>query len=172
MLAFMMVFAVPGGGPFGEVSAIGEVGPTDTVVVMFRVEAAAGNSVVAHIIDPGNTQEMVTLSETDVGVYTGEATTEVADLIVVFEMLDIGTSQLSAPHTFTELGVDPLVLGYPTEVPVGDPTEDSVREISPENRRLLWIAVALIASSLSLVAFWVAGPKPKQDGTSESDEEE
>jgi hypothetical protein len=49
-------------------------------------------------------------------------------------------------------------------------------ELSNESRRSLWLAIALGAGSLSLLAFWVLGSRDEDeeefDGGADSDEEE
>ncbi len=165
--AIVVSLAVPVGGVFGDASATAEVASEGKISVDFRVEGPADSAVVAHLIDPGDNQETVTLGSQSEGVFTGSIVVENANLVVVFEALTTnGASTLSEPTTLLELGVDPLVLGYPDPDVVNDDLEQPL--VSPENQRLLWAAGGAVAAALALVAFWAAGPKPE----SASDEEE
>ncbi len=167
VLAMLVALAVPIGGVFGDGSATAVVASEGQISVDLRVEGPADSAVVAHLIDPGDNQETVTLGSQTDGVFTGSIVVENANLVVVFEALATnGASTLSEPTTLLELGVDPVVLGYPDPAIVTDDSEPPL--VSPENQRLLWVAGGAVAAALALVAFWAAGPKPK----SAADEEE
>lgn len=173
VLAIVMSVAVPVGGVFGDASAEAVVASEGQISVEFRVEGPADSSVVVHLIDPGDNQETVTLASQVDGVFTGSVVVENANLVVVFEALSTnGASTLSEPTTLLELGVDPLVLGYPD--PAIDTTDEAPPLVSPDNQRLLWGAGGAVAAALALIAFWAAGPKPEaaRDHKAAKDEEE
>ena len=59
-------------------------------------------------------------------------------------------------------GIDPAVLGAIVEPNLLQPDSEGPEEdgiITAAIRQNLWLAVALGASALSLLAFWAAGPK-------------
>jgi hypothetical protein len=167
VLTIVVSLAVPVGGVFGDATATAEVASEGRILVDFRIEGPADSAVVAHLIDPGDNQETVTLGSQTDGVFTGSIVVENANLVVVFEALTTnGASTLSEPTTLLDLGVDTVVLGYPDPAIVTDDSEPPL--VSPENQRLLWAAGGAVAAALALVAFWAAGPKPKTT----ADEEE
>ena len=108
------------------------------------------------------------------GVFAASAELERADLVVVFEILDGAATVMSRPLTLRELGVDPAVLGFAVEPTLLQPTPEVPEDdgvITAAIRQNLWLAVALGASALSLLAFWAAGPKADTEHPVESVEE-
>ena len=167
----LVALMIPVGGQFGEGSASATDHGNGLITLTMTVDGPEGVAVVAHVIDPGDNQETFTLVGDGSGTYTGQAEVEQANLVVVFEVLFAnGTSSLSDPATLLELGVDPIVLGYVTEDSI--PVEESRPIVSDENRQLLWIAVAAVASALALLAVWAAGPSQKRQSEQTNEEEE
>ncbi|HSR44809.1 MAG TPA: hypothetical protein VLT15_06225 [Acidimicrobiia bacterium] len=147
------------GGVFGPASAdavavsSGEIEVTISVVV-----DGAPATVVAHLVDPGDDRSIVTLMNRGEGEYAGTALTERADLVVIFEAIWAdGSSNLSRRVALVELGVDPAVLL--DEAAAGQ--EDRVVALDAATERWGWAALALGASSLSLLAWWALADYPK-----------
>lgn len=160
LLVLLLLSAELGGG-FGSATAeavavsSGEIEVTITVTVATRPV-----SVVAHLVDPGDDQQTVTLGDRGDGEYAGAAVTERADLVVVFEAIGAdGSSELSRPVTLIELGVDPTIMLDDTSVIGGD---DDGLTLDAATERWGWAAVALGAAALSLVAWWALADYPKR----------
>ena len=158
-----LVLSVPIGGAFGEAVAEGTVVGNGVISIELEVEVPGATSVVAHILDPGDDQMTLAMNPRAGDVFAVAAEVEQADLIVVFEILDGRETIVSRPVNLSELGVDPGVLG--SVVPPNRLTSDAEEEaaegvLTPAIRRNLWLAVALAAGALSLLAVWAAGPKP------------
>lgn len=161
-----LVLWVPVGGVFGEAVAEGSSTETGLISIEIEVEVPAATSVVAHIIDPGDGQTTLSMYPRTGGVFAVSAEVEQADLVVVFEVLDGQEVVMSRPVTLSELGVDPAALGAivePNLLEVETPTPEV--GITPATRKNIWLAVALGASALALLAIWAAGPKlPEETG--------
>lgn len=160
-LLALLLLSTELGGVFGPASAeavavsSGEIEVTITVAMTTRPV-----SVVAHLVDPGDDQQTVTLGHQGDGEYAGVAVTERADLVVVFEALGTdGSSELSRPVTLIELGVDSTIMLDDTSVIGGD---DDGLTLDAATERWGWAAVALGAAALSLVAWWALADYPKR----------
>jgi hypothetical protein len=136
------------GGVFGHAVASATSLASDTIQLDLEVEADEGAALVAHLIDPGGTQETIPLSSRGTGVFG--ITTEVrkTDYLVVFEALEGSTASQSQPVRLTDLGVDPALVGVLT-LP---PSEEE--EISEATRQWGWAGLGLAAAALTLVALW------------------
>jgi hypothetical protein len=151
------------GGVFGSASATVESNDGEVMVVSIEVEVSGtAESVVAHL---SFEDEMLTLPLLDRGggVFGVRTELEPKNYAVVFETLGAG-GESSEPTTLAQLGAD---LG-PETAPTTTTTlaED---ELSGESRQMLWLAVALGAASLSLIAFWVlGGGRDDEEGDEES----
>ncbi len=164
-----LVLAVPVGGPFGEATAGGSPAPAGMVEIELEVEvAAAGGTVVAHLIDPGQEQQTVALGERPGGTFGGLVDIEPNNLVVVFELLRDGDDARSDPVTLVQLGVDPELLGVAVETAASGGEE----RISNRVRQWGWVALAFGAASLSLLAVWAlgGGPGPARRGRAADDE--
>ena len=158
LLATIFLMTVALGGGFGEAAASATVNNDGTIDVQLQVEAPA-DTVVAHVIDPGGQQETVSLARRADGSFGGMVSTPRSNRVVVFEALVGDDSITSRPVTFLDLGVAPSLLGI-DEGPnllVGEPTSDAVI-LGFDESESIWIAVALLAVALALVAWWAAGP--------------
>ncbi len=85
--------------------------------------------------------------------------------IVVFEVVDQDAAT-SEPVSLQEMGAD-------LSLPGGEATTTTEDEegLSQDSQRLLWLAIALGAASLSLLAFWVLGDRDEDDDRPQDDTE-
>ncbi len=157
-----LLVSVPVGGAFGEAAAEGTVTGDGLITVEIEVEVPGASAVVAHFVDPGDDQRTVAMNPRTGDVFAASAEVEQADLVVVFEILNGAEVVVSRPLNLSELGVDPAVLGavVAPNLLTSDPEEvPDEGVLTPEIRRNLWLAVALAAGALSLLAVWAAGPR-------------
>jgi len=117
-----------------------------TFRVQLEVTGDPALAVVAHVIDPGSDQQTIALAEVSSGVYQGVFEGRAADMLVVFE--NVNTGEQTAPRSLSDLGV--VFQAEPATVTVPAPS-------TARDNRYGWLAVALGAASLSLLAFWVLG---------------
>lgn len=156
LLSVVLVGAADLGAPFVDGSADARR-VTGGIEVEIEVELNVSvATVVAHVVIPGDDQRTVTLNPRGGGVYGGLVTVPAADLVVIFEAVDVNRDVLSQPVTLTELGVDPDV--FQSNRTFAVPAE-STRTVTPGARRWLWAAASLGAASLALIAWWAAGPR-------------
>lgn len=142
------------GGVFGSASATVVENDGEVMTVEIEVEVMnAGDSVVAHLAF--EEEQVLTLPLLDRGDGVFGITTELEpkNYVVVFEVVG---EEPTEPVTLTQLGAE---LGPES----GSPTTTDPDDLSQESQRMLWLAVALGAASLSVLAFWVLGGKGKED---------
>ncbi len=147
----LLLAAVVLGGAFGSASATVESIQGDVMVLDLIVEIReSAESVVAHLSFQGEPELTLPLLDRGGGTFGLRTELEPKNYFVVFET--VGTEgQSSEPVSLTDLGAD-LGPGRTTTTTTGvDET------LSRESQRMLWLAVALGAASLSLVAFWALG---------------
>lgn len=153
------------GGVFGSAGATVESIDDDVAVVDLQVEVmGASGSVVAHLTFDNS--EDLTLPLLDRGDGTFGITTELEpkNYMVVFEVVGESSSE---PVSLTELGAELIA---ESETTTTNPEDESLGE---ESRQSLWLAIALGAGSLSLLAFWVLGGRDeKREETPAVDEEQ
>lgn len=153
-----LIGAVILGGVFGSASATVESIDEDFMVVSIEVEVIdPGEAVVAHL---SFEDEELTYPLLDRGGGIFGLGIELArkNYAVVFETLG-EDGQSSEPTTLILLGAD---LGASVARTTSTTAEDG--GLSPESRRSLWLAIALAATSLSLLAFWVLGGRDDEPG--------
>jgi hypothetical protein len=152
-MTVLLLAAVVIGRAFGSASATVESLDGEVMVVFIEVEVGvATETVVAHLSfedDPVLTLPLIDRGDGSFGLRTE---LEPKNYFVVFEVVDV-ESQPSDPVSLAQMGAD---LGPDPASPTTTLGED---ELSPESRQLLWLAVALAAGSLSLLAFWVLGSR-------------
>ncbi len=136
------------GGFFAEPAVDGRETSASLMEIELSVSAPPGGSVVAHLIDPGGLQQTVALRERSPGRYGGLVEVRRVDLVVVFEAIGEAGAQ-SVPARLTDLGLDRALLGA---LPVAPTT--TAPEVSASTRNWGWLALALGAASLALVALW------------------
>lgn len=166
-----LIAAVVLGGIFGSASATVESVTEDAMMVEIEVEVSgAPETVVAHM---SFEEERFTLPLLDRGdsVFGLRTELERKNYMVVFEVVDENAAS-SEPVSLQEMGADLSLANGETTT-----TTESEDGLSQESQRLLWLAIALGAASLSLLAFWVLGDRgedeePPRDDTEADVEEE
>ncbi len=155
----VVLMSVEVGGAFGAASADAAAVSSGEIEVAISVEVAGSpSSVVAHVVDPGDDQESVSLGPVATGAFAGSAVVERADLVVVFEAIwPDGSSELSRPLMLTELGVDPELL---LDQSPRNGREDDGVTLDLATERWGWAALALGAAALALLAWWALGDYP------------
>ena len=142
------------GGVFGSASAT--VVEMDDAVMTVEIEVEVGvpgDSVVAHLAFEEERVLTLPLLDRGDGVFGITTELEPKNYVVVFEVVGEDSSE---PVTLTQLGAE---LGPES----GSATTTEPDALSQDSQRLLWLAVALGAASLSVLAFWVLGGKGKED---------
>lgn len=127
--------------------------------VDFQVEVGRTDftTVVVHVIDPGDQQQTVALINRGGAFYGGQAPVERANLVVVFEGITADrTSVQSEPTDLISLGVDEDLL-----VPPGGSLSQGAEEGGTPV--WVWLALAVVAGFLSVMAFWAAKDYPASE---------
>lgn len=151
-----LIAAIVLGGLFGSASASVVSIDDEVMVIELEVEVmATGGTVVAHLTFDDDQPLTLPLIERDGDTYGLTTELEPKNYLVVFEIVD---EESTSPVSLADLGADLL----PESAGTTTTTEDGMTE---ETQRSLWLAVALAAGSLAVLAFWVLG------GRSEADEE-
>ena len=146
------------GGPFGEATVDGTPFGAGLRVEFEVVVAGAPAAVVAHIVDPGQTQSTVSLGNRGAGVWAGTTDLNLMNFVVAFEVVyPDGAGEVSEPTTLLGLGLDPSLLGMGPVVTVAP--IDGEQPLSATTRRWGWGAAALTALALSLLAVWAMGER-------------
>ncbi|HSJ27545.1 MAG TPA: hypothetical protein VLB67_04995 [Acidimicrobiia bacterium] len=153
LVAFLLFFQV--GDALTEPSVIVRESRETTMVIDLSVSGPAGDSVVAHLVEPGGNQQIVSLEERSFGRFGGVAEVPKLDLIVVFESLD-GRTQ-SDPVRLTDIGLDRAVLGMSPVAPTTAP--------GPSSRTIGWgwLALGTGAAALAALAFWALPDRDEED---------
>lgn len=161
----LLIAAVILGGGFGSAAANVESEAGDTMVIDIEVEVqVSAETVVAHLTfedDPVLTLPMIHRGDSTFGVTTE---LEAKNYIVVFEAVG-DEGETSIPVSLAQMGAQ---LGPESNPTTTTTTSD---EISADNRQMLWLAIAAGAASLSVLAFWVLGPKEDSEIEEVSEEE-
>jgi hypothetical protein len=148
-----LVAALILGGVFGTASATVETTDGDTMLLDLAVEVQiSAEAVVAHLTFDEEPIVSLPLLDRGGGVFGIRTELEPKNYVVVFEIIgDEGA--MSGPVALTDLGAD---LGPDARFSTTT-TEPDDGGLTRESRQLLWLAVALAAGSLSVLAFWVLG---------------
>ncbi|MGD2061935.1 MAG: hypothetical protein PVF87_13775 [Acidimicrobiia bacterium] len=150
----VVLAAVIVGGLFGTATATVETIDEDVMVIDLEVEfMGTADSVVAHLAFEDEELALPLLDRGD-GVYGIRTELEPKNYVVVFEAVG---GEASAPITLAQMGADLLPDSGATM-----PTEVEDDALSDESRQSLWLAIALAAASLSLIAFWVLGGREEE----------
>lgn len=161
-----LIAAVMLGGVFGSATAAIVSIDDEVMVVDFRVEVvASAESVVAHLSFDNQPELTLPMLEREAGVFGLQTELEPKNYVVVFETLG-EEGERSEPVTMAQMGA-----ALPR---AEDGTATTVEEegLSEESESLLWLAVALGAASLSLIAFWVLGSRDAKPGSEEGEPED
>ena len=155
------------GGAFGNASATIEAMDETSMVLTLEVELrASAESVVAHLAFDDEPQIALPLLDRGGGVYGITTETAVKNYAVVFEAIGSG-EDVSIPVLLSDLGADFGGADVPTPETV--PQEDD--GLSQETQQFGWLALALGAASLSVLAIWVVIGRDK-DGDDDAKSEE
>ena len=136
------------GGVFGHAVASAEPRTSDEIQLNLEVEADEAATVVAHLIDPGGTQETLPLASRGEGIFGVRTEVAKTDYLVVFEAIEGSVASQSQPLRLTDLGVDPALVGILT----APPTEDE--DVSDSTQQWGWAGLGLAALALTLIALW------------------
>ncbi|MGB8360578.1 MAG: hypothetical protein WCE80_04195 [Acidimicrobiia bacterium] len=147
-----LVAALILGGVFGTASATVETTNGDTMLLDLSVEVqTSAEAVIAHLTFDEEPIVSLPLLDRGGGAFGIRTELEPKNYVVVFEIIgDEGA--MSGPVALTDLGAD---LGPAAGTTTTTQADDG--GLSRESRQLLWLAVALAAGSLSVLAFWVLG---------------
>ena len=136
------------GGVFGRARAEATSLTSEAMRLDLEVEADDDAAVVAHLIDPGGSQETLPMAPRGEGLFGIRTEIRKVDYVVVFEAVQASLAAESQPLRLTELGADPAVLGVSS-----DPAVEA-EEISESTRQWGWAGLGLAAAALTLLAFW------------------
>jgi len=157
-----LVAAVILGGTFGTATATVESIDDEVMVVEIEVEVLdSAESVVAHLSFEREPVLTLPLLDREDGTFGIRTELEPRNYLVIFETVGEG-GESSQPVSLAQMGA---VLGSSGGGPTTTIGDD---ELSEDSERMLWLAVAFGAASLSVIAFWVLGSR----GDKKSDEDE
>lgn len=161
-----LLAAVVLGGVFGSATATVESIGDEVMIVAIEVEVSgSAETVVAHLSFEDDEPLTLPLLDRGDGLFGLRTELEAKNYFVVFEIVgDNGES--SEPVSLVQMGADlnPESAGGTTTT-LGDD------QLNRESQQMLWLAVALGAASLSLLAFWVLGGR-REDEDEAGDEDE
>ena len=154
------------GGVFGNAVASATALTSDTIELDLEVEADPAAAVVAHLIEPGGTQQTLPLASRGGGAFGIRTEVRKTDYLVVFEAIEGPLASQSQPMRLTDLGVDPALVGVLTVPPPGD------EEISDSTRQWGWAGLGLAALALTMVALWALPDRRRRAREVEESERE
>jgi hypothetical protein len=165
-----LLAAVILGGVFGSATATVESIDGEVMVLSIDVEVSGSpDTVIAHLTFEEDQPLILPLLDRGDGTFGLRTELEPKNYFVVFEAVG-DDSDSSDPVSLAQMGAELVQRSGVTTTTL---SED---ELSNESRRSLWLAIALGAGSLSLLAFWVLGSRDEDeeeiDGGADSDEEE
>jgi hypothetical protein len=153
----LLLAAVVLGGAFGQASATVVSQESDVMVVELTVEILeSAESVVAHLSFQGEPELTLPLLDRGGGIFGLRTELEPKNYFVVFETLG-QNGHSSDPVSLTDLGAE-FGLDRSTTT-----TTEPDEGLSEESQRMMWLAIALGAASLSLLAFWTLGGRDRGD---------
>jgi hypothetical protein len=152
-----LLAAVVLGGVFGTATATVESIDEEVMVIEIEVEISGSpEPVVAHFTFEDDQPLVLPLLDRGDGSFGLRTELQPKNYFVVFEVVgDEGSS--SDPVSLVEMGADLSPESGRTTTTMPDD------ELSEESKRLLWLAIALGAASLSLLAFWVLGSRDGEE---------
>lgn len=136
------VLAVAVGAPFGDAEVTGRRIAETSMEIALSVGAPPGAVIVAHLVAPGGGDEVFPLPERDPGMYGAVVEVRPADFSVVFESVSPEPA-VSPPHSLTDLGLDPGILG-------------SAVSVAPDGARWAVLVRGLVSVVLALILVRVA----------------
>lgn len=164
VVAAAILAAVEIGGSFGmasaEIDSISDASMTIDIEVEVTTSAQA---VVAHLSFDGETDITLPLLDRGEGIFGIRTELEPLNYLVVFEAIGDGGG-LSDPVSFQDMGAD-----FGTDGVGGSGGGDD-DDLSDGTRQAGWLALALVAASLSALAFWVLGGRDRESGPADEEE--
>ena len=150
-----LLAAVIIGGSFGSASATVESIDDEMMVVEISVEVLdSADSVVAHLNFVDERELTLPLLDCGDGTFGLRTELEAKNYFVVFETIGEDAAR-SEPVSLSRMGAE---LG-PESGTTATTSVDDEDDLSDDSEQMLWLAVALAAASLSLLAFWVLGDR-------------
>jgi len=161
-IASLVVLALQVGAGFGAASAELISTTSNAMVVELRVEVLqSAESVVAHLVFPGETPLVIPLVQRGGAVFGIRTEVKPLNYQVVFESIGPEGAQ-SEQKSLTDLGLD-LPVPQPVE------TTTTIKSVmSPATQRWGWLGLGLGAAALSALAFWVLGGREPDQESSET----
>ena len=153
------------GGAFGNAKAEVESLAGDSMVLNLEVQVAvSAQAVVAHLAFDEDPAVVLPMLDRGGGLFGITTELPLKNYAVVFEA--VGSDEdLSLPVLISDLGADFGGIDVPT--PVTEPPEPE--GLSEESRRFGWLALALAAASLAVLAVWVIIGKDEGDDVDEEE---
>ena len=169
LMVLVVLTAAQVGGAFGEATATIESLTETTMVINLEVELEiSAQAVVAHLSFEGEPPLALPLLDRGGGVFGIRTELPAKNYVIVFEAIGADDG-LSTPFLMSQLGAD-FTGDQSGASPTGGNGEDG---LDAETRRSGWLALALGAASLSVLAFWVLGGRDdNRSDSAQTDEEE
>lgn len=160
LLGMIILASLQLGGGFGEASAEVESLSTRSMIVDVQVEVAvSADAVVAHLSFDNDPSVAIPLLDRGGGLFGVRTELEPKNYQVVFEAVG-SPGELSDPVSLVALGASLDLPAQPaTRVDEGGEEE----ALSTETRRMGWLALALGAASLSVLAFWALAGRDEEE---------
>ena len=156
------------GGAFGAATATVESISGDSMILTLEVELrSSAEAVVAHLAFDDDPQIALPLLDRGGGVFGIRTELLAKNYAIVFEAIGVDDG-LSPAALISDLGADFGDNEVPTPTTEPKPEEG----LSPATKRFGWLALALAAGSLSLLALWVIIGRDKDVESSHVSEEE
>lgn len=161
--AAALILALQVGAGFGAASAELISTTVNAMEVELRVELRqSADSVVAHLVFPGETPLVIPLVHRGDGLYSVRTEVKPFNYQVVFESIGPEGAQ-SDKNSLTDLGLE-----FPDPQPaVTTTTIESA--FSAATQRWGWLSLGFGAAALSALAFWVLGGRERDQESSETD---
>jgi hypothetical protein len=167
-IGIALLLALELGGAFGAATATVESIADDSMILTLEVELkSSAEAVVAHLAFDDDPQIALPLLDRGGGVFGITTELPAKNYAVVFEAIGIDDG-LSPAVLISDLGADFGDNDVPT--PTTEPKPDE--GLSPATKRFGWLALALTAGSLSLLAVWVIIGRDKDAESPDVSEEE
>lgn len=165
-VVFGLFLALELGGGFGVATATVDEIDSNAMIIEITVEVTSSTSaVVAHLAFDDDPQIALPLLDRGGGLFGITTQLPSKNYAVVFESVG-GDGSLSPAALLSDLGADFGTVEVP--VPTTVPGEDE--GLSSDTKRLGWLALALGAASLSVLAFWVILGRDRQGGDDSEEE--
>lgn len=152
-----LLAAVVLGGVFGAATATVESIDEEVMVIEIEVEISGSpESIVAHFTFDDDQPLVLPLLDRGDGTFGLRTELQPKNYFVVFEVVG-DTESSSDPVSLVQMGAELGPESGRTTTTISDD------ELSDESESLLWLAIALGAASLSLLAFWVLGSRDEAE---------